>query len=75
MKISRASLNLETTVAQTMADPSGAGVGSCCDVIRVGGETMIGRTVETSIMIAIVCRPFVYDPLGPSNFTSSCGPK
>jgi hypothetical protein len=58
-----------------MADPSGAEFDSYCDVIRVGGETMIGRTVERSMMIAMVYKPLVYDPLGLSNFTSSCGPK
>ena len=75
MRTSRASVNFEATAGRTMADHSGANSDSCCDVIRVGGETMIGRTAETSMMIAIVCRPLVYDPLGLSSFTSSCGPK
>ena len=75
IKTSRASLNSETTVAQTVADPSGADFDSCCDVIRVGGDTMIGKTAETSMMIAMVRKPLLYEPLGLSNFTSSCGPK
>jgi hypothetical protein len=42
-----------------MADPFGAELDSCSGVIRFGGETMIGRTVETSMMIAMVCKPLL----------------
>jgi hypothetical protein len=54
-----ARLNSERMSTQTIADPSVADFDACNDVIRVGGETMIGRTVETSMMIAMVCKPLV----------------
>jgi hypothetical protein len=50
---------LRQIFAQIMADLSGAELDSRNDVIRVGGETMIGRTVETSMMNAMVCKPLV----------------
>jgi len=43
------------------------------DVFSLGGETMIGRSVDTSMMMAMVCRPRVLDPAAPSILTMSCG--
>ena len=47
----------------------------CVDGEILGGETMMGRIAEISMMMAIVCKPRVYDPVGPSNLMISCGPK